>query len=425
MFINILYDCALILLAIAALPRLIYQMAFHRKYRKSLLQRFGLGFPAILKNGKKLIWVHAVSVGETKAIASLVKKIKKEENNAIIVLSTVTETGFAEGNRTIPEADFHVFLPFDFQWIIKPIIMRTAPDMILLCETDFWPNFLKFSKKQGAKILLINGKLSERSLKHYLSFPALSKKMFSFIDLFCVQSKHYCDRFEQLGIPSDKIITTGNIKFDEKPPLMTIEEKNKTKGKFRLSSSDQVLIAGSTHDPEEKILLDALKEVWRQIPNLSVVIVPRHPERFEKVAYLLEQQAVPYRKFSRLEKGTGQEKVILVDAMGLLRDCYQIADLAIVAGSFTPRVGGHNIMEPSWYGVPVLFGPHMHAQPELLELMNKRQAGLQVEAKDLSAVLIRLLSHPEERKIIGEKGLQMVRELAGATERTYQAIKSL
>ncbi|MFQ5728794.1 MAG: 3-deoxy-D-manno-octulosonic acid transferase, partial [Waddliaceae bacterium] len=248
---------------------------------------------------------------------------------------------------------------------------------------------------------------------------------FSLVDSFCIQSKHYRERFLSLGIPNEKLAVTGNLKFDGTFPQTSPKKRQDMKERWLLQPNDLVLVIGSTHDPEEKIILDALEEVWKQIPNLSIILVPRHPERFDEVASLLERRKTPYRRYSQLGKGTGQEKVVLLDTMGLLRECYQLADLALVAGSFTPKVGGHNIIEPSWYGVPVLFGPHMHAQPELVEFVVKYQAGLQIRPENLTSVLLNLLGHSEKRRALGKAGLEMVDDLAGATDRTYHVIKSL
>ena len=236
-----MYDFFLLLIGMIALPKLLYQMTFHKKYRNSLKQRFGIGFPEIDKGSKTLIWVHAVSMGETKAIAALAKKLKKRSENVILLFSTVTETGLAEGKKSIPEADYHVFLPFDFNWIIKPIVKRVKPDRVILCETDFWYNFLNASKDEGAHLSVVNGKISVNSLKRFLKFPSFSHKLFSLIDSYCVQSSHYKERFLQLGIPEEKITVTGNIKFDSSFPKLSKEELNNWKLKLGIQPDDHVV----------------------------------------------------------------------------------------------------------------------------------------------------------------------------------------
>lgn len=428
MFYNVLYDLILFVTALFSAPRIIYQMIYHKKYRKSLLQRFGRNFPKIEKKGKKLIWVHGVSMGEVKAVASLAKELKKQED-AILVFSTATETGYVESQKSTPEADHHVFLPFDFNTIVAPIVKKVKPDLVVLCETDFWYNFLRVCKKEGAKVALVNGKLSEKSLARFLFFRAFSKKLFSFIDLFCVQSSHYEERFKELHIPEKKIVVTGNIKFDGHFPEMIPEEVETWKEKLGILGDDLVFVAGSTHDPEEKLLIETLKSLWQEFPHLKTLLVPRHPERFDEVAHLLQKNGIAFERYSSLIKRSEPTqklaKIVLMDAMGLLRQCYQLADLAFVAGSFTPRVGGHNIIEPSWYGVPVLFGPYMHTQPELLELVQQYQAGIQVGPEQLVEVMRALFQNPEERQILGKRGVQLVTDLKGATKKTLKEVSQL
>jgi 3-deoxy-D-manno-octulosonic-acid transferase len=417
------YDVLLILIAAIFSLKAIYQLIFYKKYRKSLLQRFGVGFPKIQKEGKNLIWIHAVSLGETKAIAPLIKKIKDEDKNSLFVISTVTETGYSEAKKNISEADFHVYLPFDLKWIIRPIVRRVKPNIVILCETDFWYNFLSSCKKEGASILLVNGKLSEKSVGYYQRFPWFSKPLFNLIDKFCLQSNHYQERFLKLGIPKEKIEVTGNIKMDGHYPHLSINELAEWRKKFCLDTGSILLVAGSTHDPEEEMVLDILQQTWKKIPNLFLLLVPRHPERFQEVSKLLEEKKIPFRRYSQLEKVSNQEKVVLMDQMGLLRQCYQLADVAIVGGSYTPKVGGHNIIEPAWYGVPVLFGPYMHSQPEMVALINQYQAGLQVDFENLPHILMGLFSDEMKRKVLGQAGSKMVQEATGATLRTFHTIR--
>ncbi|HEY4832200.1 MAG TPA: 3-deoxy-D-manno-octulosonic acid transferase [Waddliaceae bacterium] len=420
---TILYDILLVVLAIALSIKTVYQLIFYKKYRQSLLQRFGIGFPKIQKGNRKLIWIHAVSLGETKAIAPLVKKFKTEGANALLVISTVTETGYAEAKKNIPEADFHVYLPFDSKWIIRPIVQRVKPDVVILCETDFWYNFLSSSKEVGASIVLANGKLSEKSLRYHQLFPWFSKSLFNLIDIFCLQSNHYKDRFLKLGIPKEKIEVTGNMKMDGHYPRLSTNELEEWKKKFCLGRGDLLLVAGSTHDPEEKMLLDIFQQAWKKIPGLFLLLVPRHPERFQEVSKLLEQRNIPFQRYSQLEASPNQGRLILMDQMGLLRQCYQLADIAFVGGSYTPKVGGHNIMEPAWYGIPVLFGPYMHSQLEMVALISQYKAGLQVDFENLSHTLMDLFTNVDERQALGEAGSKMAQELTGATLKTFHTIR--
>lgn len=423
MIVSLIYEFLLYLLAIIALPKMIYERMFEEKYQQSFAQRFGADFPTINKGDRPLVWIHAVSVGETKAVSALAKQIKKEYHNPIIVISSVTETGHAEAKRCMTFADYYVYLPFDFKWIISPIVQRTKPDLVIVCETDFWFNFLSKCKAVGAKIALVNGKLSERSMERYLWWPSFAKKLFGFIDTFCVQNRLYADRFKKVGVPEEKIVITGNLKFDEDYPKLAQSELALWKEQLGISPSDKVLVVGSTHDPEESLILDALKTVWEKIPNLKVLIAPRHPERFSLVGDLIASKHIPYIKYSHIGNRTGHEKIILMDTMGLLRKCYQLADVAIVAGSYTPRVGGHNIMEPCWFGVPVIFGPHMHTQVELVSLMSEYHAGQQVPEAELADTLIEYFQNETKRRELGRAGEKLVHEMRGATCKTWQALK--
>lgn len=422
MFFSFLYECALIVVAMIAFPKFLYQVIVKGKYRSSILKRFGSGFPVIKKEGRPLIWVHAVSMGETKAVAALVKSMKAKYKNPIIVFSSTTETGHVEACRSIG-AEYHVYLPFDFGWVINPIMKKTAPDLLILCESDFWYNLLNSAKKAGAKTALVNGKLSVKSMERFKKFSFFTKRLFSLIDLFCVQSQLYAKRFEELGIPSQKIAVTGNMKFDGDYAKLPSQKLDAWRNELGIAPLDPVLVIGSSHNPEEAQILEVLSSIWKTFPDLKVLLVPRHPERFNEVAGILQKKSINYRRLSEKKHNGLSVPVILIDAMGLLRKCYQLADVAIVAGSYTPKVGGHNILEPSWYGVPVIFGPHMHTQPDLVDLMKEYGAGIQVNPEDLQTELIRFLKDPSRRKLLGDAGLRLALDVHGATGKTCDLIK--
>jgi 3-deoxy-D-manno-octulosonic-acid transferase len=416
-----LYECALTILALFALPKMLYQMLVKNKYRTSFIPRLGFRFPKIKKENRRLIWIHAVSVGETKAIARLAQNLLKQADSPILIVSSITETGHEEAKRTIPGAHYHVFLPFDFTLIIQPIIKDCKPDLVILCETDFWFNFLRCSKKFGAKIALVNGKMSAPSAQRFKKYHFLSNPLFSLIDIFCLQSSHYTSRFHELGIPYEKITLTGNLKFDEQPTIMSQQEKKAFREELGIHDDDKVLVLGSTHDPEEKLLLNEIQKLWPLIPHLKVIIVPRHPERFDDVNALLETMQVPFFRFSQKEHNL-DAKVILLDAMGMLRKCYQIANAAIVAGSYTAKVGGHNILEPLWYGVPMIYGPYMHSQPGIVDLVQEYNAGKQVPIENLAEELRKILQDHDGVEI-SRSGRRLIAEIGGSTERTLDIIK--
>lgn len=421
----VLYEIGLWILALLAFPKMIYDLIVHKKYRKSLLKRMGFGLPVNNPGKKPTIWIHAISLGETKAVVTLAREIKKEFPHCNLIISSITETGHQEAVRCMPFADQHIYLPFDLNFIIKRAVKRFSPDLVLLSESDFWFNFLRHSKQQGAFIGLVNGKISERSAKRFEKFHFFSDKLFGLFDIFCMQNKLYRDRFLEIGIPSEKMIVTGNLKFDDEYPQLTPEEVKDWRHKLGIAPDDLVLTIGSTHDPEELLMFDVLKEVWKQKPNLKVLLIPRHPERYNEAAKLLEKMRMLSICFTDINRRTGNEQIFLMNAMGLLRMCYQLSDISIVGGSFTPKVGGHNILEPCWYGKPVIFGPYMHTQVEFVNIVKQYNSGLQVSIEELPGKLIELFDNEQERIRMGQNGIRMMQDLKGSTNRTLLALSPI
>lgn len=421
--IPILYELSLWLIAFVNAPKMLYQLIFKNKYRSSLLTRFGFRYPKIeRKPDAPLIWIHAVSLGETKAVVSLARELKRQFPHAQLVISSITETGHAEAKRSFPFADYHLYLPFDFNFIVKPIVQMAKPDLVVLCETDFWFNFLRHAKKLGASIALVNGKISEPSQKRFKCVKFFTKRLLSLFDVLCLQNDLYLERFSHLISPNSKLFVTGNLKLDEEYPHLSPDEIIQWRNRLGIAPDSLVLTIGSTHHPEEQIFMDILKHVWRKNPRLKVILVPRHPDRFKEVASLLEREHISAINYTKLSDRTGKEQVILIDAMGMLRMCYQLSDIALVGGSYTNRVGGHNILEPCWYGKPVLFGPHMHTQVELVDLINQYQAGLQSPQQDLLFNLENWVQDSAERHLIGQRGLKLIGSLKGSTKRTLEAL---
>jgi 3-deoxy-D-manno-octulosonic-acid transferase len=246
-----LYDVTLLIFALFALPKFFYLWLVRKKYRTSLAERLGIGFPAI-SDGGPLIWIHAVSVGETRAIAPLAKLIKNRLPNARILISSVTETGHAEAKRSLPFAEAHVYMPLDFRWVIAPLVRKVKPTLVLLSESDFWLNFLTAVKEEGGATFLVNGKLSAKSMRRFAALPWFSRSLFNLIDVFCVQNTHYAERFAKVGVPSAKIYTTGNLKFDDHLPKMAPDELQKWRERLGVAPEDLVLVIGSSHAPEEQ-----------------------------------------------------------------------------------------------------------------------------------------------------------------------------
>jgi 3-deoxy-D-manno-octulosonic-acid transferase len=394
--VKIVYNTALFFLALIMLPKWLWEMIRHKKHRTSFLNKFAFHLPTT----PPCIWVHSISVGETKAVAPLVHQIQKLHPNIPIAISTTSETGLEEARRSMPHLAAYFFLPLDFSWAVKKIIRRLQPRLLILVESDFWYNLVTH-----VPTLLVNGKISDTSLTRFLLFPFFARRLFASFRHLCLQSRHYADNFEALGVAPNNITITGNLKFDQTiPRIDTLSWRQK----FNLTPQDRVITLASTHHPEEEKLLAILTPLLTQFPTLKILLAPRHPERFAVVAELA-------KKFG--------PHVIFVDAMGLLPTCFQLSELAIIGGSFIASVGGHNIFEPAACGTPVLFGPHMESQPQLVHLVLQAQAGKQVTLDTLASTVQEMLLHPSET--MKQAGLKLARDNHGAVQRTYEVVQSL
>ena len=410
------YDLCLMLYTLVSLPKFIWEAVCQRKHRKSFLEKLGLKMPVFsLPASGPRIWIHSISMGETKAVVPLVEQIRQQMPSASIVISTTTETGLAEAKRSLPDLHCYFYLPLDFSWTMRKLNNRIKPDLLILVESDFWYNLVSYNKK----VILVNGKISENSLSRFRFFSFFAKKLFSQFDLLCLQSQRFAARFENLGVAPSKIVVTGNLKFNQPFPHLDIE---RWKTDLGINLSDKVITLGSTHEPEEEELISAIEPLFDKFPTLKILLVPRHPERFAAVTALLEKKKIHYAKFSDHMPKQGNERIILIDAMGILSACYQLSDIAIVGGSYVKHVGGHNIFEPAALGIPVLFGPHMETQKDIVDVVVHGGAGKQVPLSSLTSTLEEMLKKPPlEMK---QAGLKLAEEVQGATGRTWKSIQS-
>lgn len=368
------YDVFLAFYLIVKIPVVLLNF---KKYRSTIVERFfHFSKNKILPKDRKIVWVHAVSLGETKAASLLTKKMKSEKEDLFIVLSTLTKTGFAEGKKNL-EVDYHLYLPLDFSFVMKKLMAFFKPHLLILVETDFWYNLLKYAKKNGAAVALVNGKLSDRSFKRFKAFSFFSKKVFSLIDQFLIQDETYLERFSKLGIPFNKMQVTGNLKLDLKNKVLSQSEKEDWINAFKLNSNEKVITIASTHANEEELLLKNLPDGFKYF------LVPRHPERFSTVKDILKRSNIPFGVYSQKDTLSGTEKIILIDAMGILNICYQLSSLAIVCGSFVKNIGGHNILEPVFVGTPVFFGPYMHSQEEMKKIVLQSKCGKEISLENI------------------------------------------
>lgn len=383
-----MYNLILLLGALGMMPKWLLQ----KKYQGSLKQRLGFRLPP-KANTIPTIWIHMVSVGEAKAITPIYLRLKEKYPTGAFYLSTTTKTGQEEIKRSFPEAFAHFYLPLDLSWIMKKLVNRLKPDLFVLSEGDLWLNLLTEVKRRGGKILLINGKISSRSSIRFAKVPTFSKRLLSKIDHLCLQSETHSARFASLYVPKEKMTITGNLKLSipTRPPTeKTLAEYAK---EFGIIEGDKVLTLASTHPGEEELLLPHLKD-WK------VLLAPRHLERLPSL-----------KKFQN-------ENVVLVDKMGILPICFGLSKLAIIGGSFLPGVGGHNIFEPIRSQIPVLFGPYMETQQELVKLILEAKAGIQTPAESLGEQIPKACALTENAETLSKGG-------SAALDTTWEAIQYL
>lgn len=419
---TVFYDLFLFIFALICFPKFLWDILVLKKYRKSFLSRVRGKGPNSPPNSP-LIWLHAVSVGESKALATLVPHIRKSYPMAFILVSTVTETGQQEVKKRAPLADAFCYLPFDFSWIIRRFVRGIRPDLLILVEGDFWYHLLKEVNQVGGAIILVNGKISKSSFKRFLFFKPFSQRLFQKINYFCVQDENYFNRFLKLGIDPNKMSVIDNLKYDIPLPEISEENRRILKETLGIREEDNVITIGSTHEGEEELLLKTLKPLWNQFQNIKILLVPRHPERFRKIEKLMKKTHISYVTYSMLSHHIGNEKVILIDKMGLLPMCYRISDLSIVGGSFVKGVGGHDIFEPAKMGLPVFFGPYMEKQASLLKTLLQSGVGKQVSIDDLAPTLEKYLIMPSLMNEEGKKGKDLAEKMMGSAFRTWKQIK--
>lgn len=386
-----LYNGALLLLLILYLPKMLWARFYKKKYRQNFKSRFGFKKLLIPSLKEPVIWIHAVSLGEAKASKAFVLEAKKAYPEATLVFSCTTETGFEEVKTSMPFISHLFFLPFDFSWVMKSLVYQIKPQLVVFVEGDLWLNFLQAVKDYGAKTLLINGRISDRSFSRYLYFQGYAKWVFSKLDYCLLQNDHYLNLFLRLGVPLSKLAVTGNMKFDIPSQVLSEDGLNHLKEALGISIAEKVITIGSTHPEEERLLLSILQPLLKENPSLKILLVPRHPERFLEVEKELIRDNIPFCKWSNHMQQPCREKIILIDAMGMLRQCYQISHVAIIGGSFVD-IGGHNLLEPLEYGVPVVFGPYIYKQKELSDLMQAAKIGFEIEIEKLAETVLKLIN---------------------------------
>jgi 3-deoxy-D-manno-octulosonic-acid transferase len=418
-----LYSALLGLFLLVTLPYWLLQMMRHGKYRAGLRQRLG-GVPSSLAahQEKRTIWVHAVSVGEVVASSAVVEALQREFPSHRVVVSTTTDTGQKlAAHRFGEENVFH--FPLDFAFAIRPYLAALCPELVVVAETEFWPNFLRLAKRSGARIAVINCRISDRSLAGYKRFRFWLPKVLDNVDLFLAQTDEDRRRLIEIGAPESRISVSGNLKFDVAPPtappiVASIREN------LAQSGAGPVLVCGSTLEDEEGSLLSAFSNILANHPKAMMILAPRHPERFAEVAELVEELGFRLWRRSLWSGESLAGGVFLVDSIGELAALYSLATVAFVGGSLVPR-GGHNILEPALYGVPVVIGNHYENFRDIVNYFRERNAVRVVGVAELPLVFMELIENREWQETLGRNALAALESQRGATAKTVDALVQL
>ena len=415
------------------LPRFLFDAFGHGKYVAGFRERLGLLTP-IQSNGQPLIWIHCVSVGETLAARPLVQGLRERFPHHSIAISTTTLTGQNVAREVFKAEVAKVFyFPFDWSWIVRRTLTAVNPAAVLIMETELWPGFLRECQSRQIPVAIVNGRLSEQSFRRYKLIKGFMSRILSSMSVAAMQTEADAKRLRELGLDATKIFVTGNIKFDAGLTPSSDALTAHFRDRFKLDQASPLILAASTHAPEERIILNSLERLTSGSEfKPRLMIAPRHPERFREAAALIEASEFSWtRRTATPNPGDELCEVILLDSIGELEAVYSLASIVFVGGSIA-RAGGHNVLEPAAVGAPVITGAHTYNFKQIVETLVKVEAVLQLppmsEAEatiELSSVLTQLLADPNKRTELGRRAKRLVIENRGATERTIDLISSM
>jgi 3-deoxy-D-manno-octulosonic-acid transferase len=407
-----IYTFSLLLGLILTSP---YYLFRFRRYLPAIQDRFGiLKIPQL----HGAIWVHAVSVGEVKAVEKLLERLRQQYPGKPLVVSTATTAGqkLARDRRDI--VDYTFYFPIDLPWCVRRAVDHVDPEMVIIAETEIWPNFLRACRNRGARVLMINGRISDKSFSRYRLARRWLRRVFEDYSIIGMQSETDRQRIQAIGADAQKVTVLGNLKYDAVPSGRTVD---KALASF-LRDFSPLWIAASTMPGEEELVLEAFRQLLRVQPNLKLLVAPRHPDRFDAVANIVKGSGLQIVRRSRL---SGSANVLLLDTIGELAGVFQYASVVYMGGTLV-STGGHNILEPARHSKPIVFGPHMENFRDIARLFLDAEAAVQIQnAEQLAPAIARLLSHPQHASTLGGNALAVVQQNSGATERVLRIVETV
>ncbi|HEX5701997.1 MAG TPA: 3-deoxy-D-manno-octulosonic acid transferase [Pyrinomonadaceae bacterium] len=425
-----IYSLLLTLGFIILLPWFVLEALRSGKYVTGLRQRLG-NLPAFNANGKPVVWLHCVSVGEAQAAQSLVREISKRFPKLALVISTTTATGQQVAGELFRDQAAAIFyFPIDWAWTIRRVLSRLQPAAILVMETELWPRMFREARKREIPVALLNGRISDKSFGRYKLVRPFIRRVLNDLTLAAMQTSQDGARIEQLGMPSNRISIAGNLKFDSASTTSDFDLGSEIRNRFAFHDYRPLIVAASTHDPEERVVIDAFRSVRQTHSGARLLIAPRHPERFAEVAALLSNSGFSaVRRSATPSADDAGADVVLLDSIGELRAVYPLADVAFVGGSIAPH-GGHSLIEPGAHGVCTVTGPHTQNFAAVTQALLDEDALIQLSESDepaaaLARVFTELLSDEPKRRSIAARAKAVCDRNRGATERTIDLISPL
>ncbi|MDY3551042.1 3-deoxy-D-manno-octulosonic acid transferase [Gemmata sp. JC717] len=428
-----LLDLVYLLALLALSPWLLWRAARTGRYRQNLAAKLFGRVRITNLTRKPVAWFHAVSVGEVNLLGTLVPAFRKRHPDWHIVISSTTDTGLAEAKRRFADLDV-IAWPFDFTWAVAAALGAVKPSLVVLAESELWPNFLAAARQQNVPVVVVNARMSPRSFRRLKRVAGLARQLlFRHVTRFAVQEADYTDRLRQLGVPGTKLVTTGSIKYDGALRTRSTPETERLRGLLGLVGPDPsggaplVLLAGSTHAPEEAIVLDVFARLRTRFQHVKLLLVPRHPDRFEEVVRLVEASQLPFVRRSTVSTPLAEAPaVVLLDTVGELGAAWGLADVGFTGGSLDGVRGGQSMIEPAGYGVPCVFGPHVwNFRDAAKRLVEAGGAVMVPDANALEAELMKFLTDPDLRARMGRSARELVQRQQGATFRTLDVINSV
>ena len=416
---RILYNLLTWLLQIPVAAYWVFRAVGNSSYRQGFWQRFGIGYPSF----SRCIWIHAVSVGEVQAAAPLVREVVNRFPDRQVLITTVTPTGAAHVRALFGDSVAHSYIPFELPPAVQSFFRSVNPELALIMETEIWPNLYRGCGTREIPLILVSARISPRSLQGYRRVLPLFKETLSHGIIIAAQSKADADRFRSLGASSVRTWVIGNIKFDiELPENLATDGQQLREQMF---GDRPVWVAASTHDQEEQQVLKAHAILQKSFPELLLVLVPRHPERFADVHRLLEQQDFSFVRRTSKDVCGPSTGVFLLDTMGELPLFYAASDIAFVGGSLVP-VGGHNLLEPAALGLPVISGPNVFNAQEIADMfVAKGACEIVADANALAAAIANLVADPEAAVAMGNRGREIVQTNRGSLRKLMGLLEPL